>query len=367
MRPHFLFIFCLLLAACSTATPTPSPLPTVVIATVTAPVTPAVGEPSPTSAQAATTEPPTATPRPLTLVHISTEAPNAALAEQAQTFANAEVGWAYSQVTGDAAAVRAQAEAGAAIVLVEGASLVEALPAVAQAFPDTYFIGVGASLAEPLSNGVTLGESRYDQVGFMAGVMAGYATRTQRVAVVSNTNNVSDRNYRNGFLHGVRYTCTRCEVDLVDILDGSAATAAQQAAFYASLSSDVIFAPPGELGAAALQAAATNGAAVIGAETDAYTSVFSEGTAAGADKVLSSVLFSPAQAVAAALAAYRAGDPLSGNLRTEAASGALTLAPYRDAESLLSALDQREIAAVLERLASGLLDTGVDPATGEER
>jgi basic membrane lipoprotein Med (substrate-binding protein (PBP1-ABC) superfamily) len=165
----------------------------------------------------------------------------------------------------------------------------------------------------------------------------------------------------------VRYSCTRCEIDLVDVLDGSAATAAQQAAFYASLSSDVIFAPPGELGAAALEAAATSGAAVIGAETDVYTSVFAEGATTGADKVLSSLLFSPAQAVAAALAAYRAGEPLNGNLRLEAASGALALAPYRDTDGLLSALDRTEIAAVLQRLASGELDTGVDPATGEER
>ena len=85
-----------------------------------------------------------------------------------------------------------------------------------------------------------------------------------------------------------------------------------------------------------------------------------------ADHVLASVYFDPAAAVVAALSAYQSGSPWSGSRPYSAADGAVALAPFRVTEEVLSQLDRSDIAAVLARLASGELETGIDPLTGNE-
>jgi len=48
-------------------------------------------------------------------------------------------------------------------------------------------------------------------------------------------------------------------------------------------------------------------------------------------------------------------------------AGAIRLAPYNAPLEVFSALDRQVIATALGRLADGSLDTGIDPATGEEK
>ncbi len=281
------------------------------------------------------------------------------------------LGWTVQSAPGGAQALTTLAQGGAQVVVVDGADLDAATRAAAGAFPKTYFIDVGqAGAGDPLPNLLTLGAgpTRQDQLGFMDGVVAGYATQAKVLTAVGYTTDATGLKYRNGFLHGVRLSCSRCRVDFVDVTDlNDGAAAAEKARLNASLSSDVVFAAAGAASAAALQAAAGQGAWVLGADADIYLSVFGGGTAAGADKVLASAYFDPGAAVAAALKAFKAGKPWTGPRPFSAATGALILAPYHVSTDVLSDLDRSDALVVIGQLADGSLDTGIDLTTGNEQ
>jgi basic membrane protein A len=283
-------------------------------------------------------------------------------------------GWTVQTApSGDADELTRLAQAGMQVIVVDGADLESATRAAAGAFPKTYFVSLGqagqAGQGDRLPNLLSLGAgpTREDQIGFMAGVVAGYATRAKVLTVVGYTTDATGRKYRNGFLHGVRLSCSRCRVDFVDLTDlNDGQAAADKARLNASLSSDVVFAAAGAASAPALQAAASAGAWVLGADTDIYQSVFGGGAAKGAGKVLASAYFDPGAAVVAALTAYQAGKPWTGALPYSAATGAVALAPIRVSTDVLSDLDRSDTMAVLAQLADGSLDTGIDPTTGNE-
>jgi len=281
-----------------------------------------------------------------------------------------DLGWTVQDAPGGADAITKLAQAGAKVVVADGADLEAATRAAASAFPKTYFIGIGqAGTGDPLPNLLSLGvgPGRQDQLGFMDGVVAGYATQAKILTAVGYTTDATGLKYRNGFLHGVRLSCSRCRVDFVDVADlNDTTTAAEKARLNASLSSDTVFAAAGAAGAAALKSAAGQGAWVLGADTDIYQSVFGGGATAGADKVLASAYFDPGAAVVAALKAYQAGKPWSGPQPYSAATGALVLAPYHVSTDVLSDLDRSDTLAVVGQLADGSLDTGIDLTTGNE-
>jgi len=322
---------------------------------------------SATSAPAATVE---ATATPPTSVRVAYISPSAKTDSVQATVERAaqDFGWKAIE-TQDAApdSIRALAQSGVAVIVAENADL----SALAREFPSVYFISVQQKSGEAApANLLALGgsSSRADQAGFIAGAVAGFATQTQTVTVIGDPNSIEGRNYRNGFLHGVRYTCPKCRVlniDVMDLNDGAEPSAT--AAKYVILDSDVFFAAAGEAGDQALVAAAQAGAWVIGSGGDVYQTRFGGGASAGAEKVLTSVYFDPGAAVYQALAAFHAGQPLTSAQPFSAANGAIHLAPYRDPQGVLSTLDQRDIATALAQLADGSLDTGIDPATGEER
>lgn len=359
----------LLLSACGTPAPAPTltPILSVTLAATTAPPpTPAPATPGPTPTelgQAATAE-----------IHLvgyvaageGTPGVRAALDAAAQAH-----GWQVQT----AADVPSLAQAGAVLIVADGAELEAAVREAAAAHPAVYFIGLNQAEADaPLPNLLTLGgpHPREDQAGFAAGLIAGYVTEVQVVTAIANTATVAGLKYRNGFLHGVRYSCPRCRVDFVDLTDESATQfAAEQAQTHASLSSDVVFAAAGAAGLAGLRAAAEAGAWVIGGGSDAYVGAFDSGTAPGADRLVTSVLFDPAAAAViglnAALEAYALGTPLSGARPFSVANGAVVILPYRVGVEVFSELDQQEVLAALALLADGSLETGIDPVTGNER
>jgi basic membrane lipoprotein Med (substrate-binding protein (PBP1-ABC) superfamily) len=357
--------FLLFLSACAKATPLAPTLvseatPTVNVSTIapgetsTAP-TP-VSEATPTDLP----KPPTPTAPPLTLI----VAARPEIADAVQRAAQ-EFGWRVEQAAeASPETLRPLAQAGASVIVAEGGDL----RALAEEFPNIYFVAVNTSGENWPANVVALGGagSRFDQLGFLAGMAAGLATETKTVAAITDLS-AAGLNYRNGFLHGVRYTCPRCQVQYIDVFDveNGGAQAAQTAALYASISSDVVFAAAGNAGNEALRAAAQEEAWVIGSGGDVYVTVFENGAAPRADKVLTSVRFDAGAAVYQALVQYHAGAPLAGQQPFSAASNAIALAPYR-AEAL-NALDQQDLAAALARLADGSLDTGIDPATGQEK
>ena len=361
----------LLLGACQSPAPTPTPLPTAVVVVQGTPAPAASSTPAGAAATATAPPAPTDTPAPHFIVGYVAEAGGAPrVLEEIQAMAT-PLGWDVVSQSDPATGVGALAELGAQVVVANGAGLEAAAHQAAAAFPNTYFIGVDQSAGgDELPNLLVLGPgdgAREDQLGFMAGVTAGYATRAQVVTAVGYPATPAGLKYRNGFLHGVRYACSRCRVDMVDATDlNSDPAAVERARLNASLSSDVVFAAAGATGLEALRAAATQGVWLIGADSDVYTTEFG-GSGPEADHVLASVYFDPGGAVTAALSAYQSGTPWTGSRPYSAAVGAVALAPFRVTEDVLSELDRSDIAAALALLASGELETGIDPLTGNER
>ncbi len=364
--PRWLAVVCALaLAGCAgtpTATPLPAPALTPAPATATAPPLPTV-----TAAPA-----PTATASGVLLAFLAGDGDPRPLAA-AQTTA-AELGWRFESRSATApeapAALQEWAAQGAGVIVVEGAGLTEATRAAAAEWPAVYFIGLGqAAEAETPGNLLALGgaQDRLDQAGFLAGMLAGFATETERVAVFSDPTSPEGRKYRNGFLSGVRYTCPKCRLDTLDLTgSGTADLARAEGVKYAALGADVIFAAAGPAGEAALLGAAEAGAVVIGSHSDARTTVFGGG-AAGADRVLTSVYADPGAALAGALRAFHAGQPLSGAQPLSLANAGIGLAPLQDPAGRVEPLDVQEVETARQRLAARTLETGVDPLTGDER
>ena len=372
----------LFLAACTSPSPTAAlTAPPTVLLTAQA-STPVGGATATTAAPAATettvlpatTAAPTAMP--LMVGYVTGASGAAGVLDALQATAKGFSWPVQTAPSGDADGLTKLAQAGAQVIVVDGAGLADAARAAAVAFPKTYFISLTppgqsgqAGQGDPLPNLLSLGAgpTREDQIGFMACVVAGYATRAKVLTAVGYTTDATGLKYRNGFLHGVRLSCSRCRVDFVDLTDlNDGPTAAGKARLNASLSSDVVFAAAGAASADALQAAAGAGAWVLGVDADIYQSVFGGGTAKGAGKVLASAYFDPGAALTAALKAYQAGRPWTGALPYSAATGAVTLAPIRVSTDVLSDLDRSDANAVLAQLADGELDTGIDPTTGNE-
>jgi basic membrane protein A len=280
---------------------------------------------------------------------------------QVQSFA-AVNGWTFVPAPVSAESLREQAQAGVEVIVIAEPGLGPAIAEVAGEHPQSYFIALHAQVAEPPGNVLALGGpgDRIDQAGFLAGLVAGHATETERVAVFSDTTTPTGLKYRNGFLAGVRYACPQCQRDIIDMA-GSEATefAGGEGAKVAALGADVVFAAAGQAGEAALVAAAQNGAWVIGSPSSAVRP---------AEKTLTQVLMGSAPALAAALAHYRDGQPRAGVEPLSLANGSLGLEPFSPAADLvLSPLDRQEIEATIRKLADGSLETGVDPVTGEEK
>ncbi len=347
----------LLLAACAAPTSTAVP----------ASATPAAIRPAVATATAAPSTAPANTPLPLTPTsppvvagYVALDGGTPGALDGVQRFGR-DFGWSV-QTGQDAEALQALAQAGAKVVVADGPGLEAATRAAAKANPLTHFVGVNQAGEEaPLPNLLTLGGalSREDQLGFVAGALAGLVSQGHVVSVISYPSSREGLKYRNGFLHGVRYACPRCRVDFIDLSGPKDASAADRARMNASLSSDVLFAAPGPAGLQGLAAAAQQGAWVIASGApDAAQGL--------GDKALTSVYFDASAAVYAALAGYAGGKPAAGPQPWSAANGAVSLAPYGVSEEVLSSLDRQDIQTLLERLASGELDTGIDPGSGLE-
>jgi len=267
------------------------------------------------------------------------------------------------------AAVRAAAQAGTAVIVADGPELEAEARSAASQFPAIYFICLQLNGSGLPPNVLALGATpREDQAGFLAGMAAGFVTKATRVAVIGDPTSAAGLRYRNGFLHGVRYTCAKCRLDNIDVRNASdVAGTVDTAAKYALYGVDVFFAAAGDAGDAALVKVTQAGAWGIGSGRDVVAPLFNGGSAAGADKILTSVYLDPAAALSNALTLYHAGTPLTGTQSLSAATGALIFAPDHGSTGGLSALDRHDLATMVTQLADGSFDTGIDPATGEER
>lgn len=363
-RKRDLFVVAVLagaLAACTAPNPAP---PTI----TTAPPTPAIVVSTATNtAPADTPDPapsPTAPATAHTLVLFTEAADNIAGVEPLSNFAQQQ-GWQFGLASAREAQALLAAEGPVAVVSVSAELSPQEWLTLAQQHPETYFVILGSPEAgvEIPANLLFIGgpARREDQAGFLAGVTAGLTTKAQRVAVFSDTTTPAGLKYRNGFAAGVRYTCPRCQLDVIELSAFSEVVFAEALGQkYALLGADVVFAAAaGDAGTFALAGAAQNGAWAIADDSILLSRV------PDSDQVLTRVSLDVFAAVESALTDFAAGRPRSGVESLSLANGGVVLAPIR--EGVLSPLDLQDIESVKRRLAEGALETGVDPLTGEEK
>jgi basic membrane lipoprotein Med (substrate-binding protein (PBP1-ABC) superfamily) len=248
-----------------------------------------------------------------------------------------------------------------------GSGFGEAVFAAAQARPEIRFVAVEERNLEPLPNLLVVGGDniRRDQAAFMAGMLAGIENRNEYIGWIGESETTQGKFYTNGFIHGVRFICPRCRVFPYNLGPGADAQAGLIVA--GSLQEDSVdtaSAIPGTAGEAALVDLAQNGVRVAGAQADFYESVFSGGTAGGAKNVLGGIAFRPDLLLADLLARFFQGEVFADPVSYSLESGGLEYASFPN--DWISVGRQNYLREVLAELASGRLDTGVNPQTGDE-
>ncbi|MEL7234443.1 MAG: BMP family ABC transporter substrate-binding protein, partial [Chloroflexota bacterium] len=208
---------------------------------------------------------------------------------------------------------------------------------------------------------------REDQMGYAVGVMAALMTESGVVGGVFGREIPPVVKFRNGYENGIRATDPEIEILGVYIDSFVAPERGQSAAEqFLGEGADVIFGGGGQTGNGGILYAAQQGALVIGVDQDQYFTIFGAGETPGAENIMTSAVKRVDSAVFQLIEAlveggedWPGGDVFIGNV----ANGAVGVAPPNDAEVPQEVLDA--VDEVLEAIAEGELETGVDPVTGE--
>jgi basic membrane lipoprotein Med (substrate-binding protein (PBP1-ABC) superfamily) len=255
---------------------------------------------------------------------------------------------------------------GYSAIVTVGFLISDATRTAAEANPGVFFIGVDQFFAEPVANLVGI-QFREDQAGFLAGVMAALVTESGKIGGVYGEEIPPVVKFRNGFEQGAKYI--NPEIEILGVYVGSfidQPAGRETAENMIGEGVDVIFGAGGPTGSAAIQAAAEQGLKVIGVDQDEYFTTFGSGETPGAENIITSAVKRVDQGVYDMLAAVTVGTvewPVTSLYLMEAASAGVGFAPANDAD--LPAEVTAQVSGVLALLASGELETGVDPVTGE--
>jgi basic membrane lipoprotein Med (substrate-binding protein (PBP1-ABC) superfamily) len=255
--------------------------------------------------------------------------------------------------------------AGYDMVVTVGPLLGETTRAMAETYPDVRFVAVDGAYEAAPDNLMGLA-FREDQIGFLAGALAGLVSESQTVGVVAGMDTPATRRLRSGYESGVRHVCAECAV-LAIAIDSSTDPARGRTAALSQTAedADVIFGVGGPTGSGAVLGAAQQGVWAIGVDQDEYYTTFEAGTANGSARLLSSAVKRADNAIYSVVKDSVLGIPNPDARLFDASLAGVDLAPFHDAESAVSDEIKVKLAEVLRMLASGELDTGVDPVSGE--
>lgn len=337
------------LAACSTAATADKPA-----------VTPTLGP----------TLTPSPTPLPLALLVSPAQPRNTAeqLARQSvEEFATAQ-GWVLKRLEPGADGLTLALLENPRLVAFVGSGMGEQITAAAAARSDLLFAAVEESGVTPATNLLVVGGEhlRGDQAAFLAGLLAGLDTQNDYVGWIGEAGTVRGKLYQNGFRHGVRYTCPLCRIFDYELPSVADAAAGQMAAdSLAGDYADTASAIPGPAGNAALLDLASGRIRIAGAQPDFQTGLFGDDGASGALQVLGSPAVRPDILLADLLPRFLGGEKFDAAVPYSIENGSLEFAPFSN--DWITPGQQRFLGEILAQIASGRLDIGVDPQTGEER
>lgn len=256
------------------------------------------------------------------------------------------------------AAIAARIAAGDNVLVLAGDGQGAAVSAAAAAHVAVTFIYMGQPAPAATNNLIVLGADGFpaDELGFLAGLAAGAASRSEVVAAVVSLLDVSGRAYDSGFQNGMRVACARCKYIQIDtrIYAGLDVQQALLIRLREDEKVDTLWVAPGAGGDWLLEGCAQQGCSIV---TNGKPAAKLEPAVAAVVALRPDL---PLTAILDALWEERA--PVV-PVMLNAASGALQLQPL-GARAALTAGDVSVVMDFANRLASGELATGVDPATG---
>jgi basic membrane protein A len=276
-------------------------------------------------------------------------------------------GWDIRRVTPGPEPLESRNLGGPRLFAAIGSEFGEAVAAAAQAHPEVRFLAMDVRGAAPSANLLVVGgDFRRDQAAFMAGLLAGIENRNDYVGWIGEEGTARGKIYQNGFRHGIRYVCPRCRLFDFELSPSADAAAGISAAGQLIQNYiDTASAMPGAAGEAGLADLAGHGVRVAGAGPDFYRFVFGGGSTPGADHVLGEVAFRPDVLLAERLERFVDGEDFTDPSAYSLENGGLAFAEFTN--DWVSAARRDYLTGILDEVAAGRLDIGVDPDTGEER
>lgn len=330
-------------------------------------VTPTVSTASPT-AKPVPISTPTSEPFALLMAPESQSTSAEQLAVRAVEEFASQRGWELKRVTPGEEALGADRLGNPGLVAAIGSGLGQAVYSAAQAHPEIRFIAIEETGLQPLPNLLVVGGDNFrrDQAAFMAGLLASIENRNDYVGWIGEADTTRGKIYQNGFRHGIRYNCPRCRVfDFELAASADAAAGSSAASQLLENYIDTASAIPGAAGEAGLADLAKNGVRVAGAESDFYLSIFKNGAAAGAKNVLGEIAFRPDILMADLLPRFMDGETFAEPISYSLENGGLEYPPFPN--DWISSARRDRLQKILAEVASGRLDIGIDPQTGDER
>ncbi|MFV9504781.1 MAG: BMP family lipoprotein, partial [Oscillochloridaceae bacterium umkhey_bin13] len=254
------------------------------------------------------------------------------------------------------------------VIVTVGFLIADATQAAAAANPNIVFIGVDQFYAPGTVTDNLVGlQFREDQAGFLAGALAAMVSESGTIGIVAGQEIPPVKKFKHGFDNGAQYV--RPDINLLGVYLPTfidPALGASTAEQMIGEGADVIFGAGGPTGSGAIKAAAERGTFVIGVDQDEFVTTFGNGSAPGADKILSSATKRVDVAVATEIAAVIKGTFQGNGIAVfDAAGNGVGLADFHLAAANVTPAMQAKLDEIFKALADGSLNTGVDPAGGD--
>jgi basic membrane protein A len=235
----------------------------------------------------------------------------------------------------------------------------DAIKAAAEKHPDIKYAIVDFAYDPAISNvqGIVFAE---DEAGYLAGVLAASMSESGVVAAVGGVEIPPVQKFLIGYENGAKSVNADIQVKKVYIDSFTdRARGAEAARSFIAEGADVIFGAGGQTGSGGIQAAAQDGVYVIGVDQDEYVTTFQNGSAPGADKILSSAIKRVDVAVFTAIQDAQAGTFKGGTAVFSAANEGVGLASFNKADGVIPAETKTLIETTVAGLADGSIKTNV--------
>ncbi|KAF9436125.1 hypothetical protein BGZ76_004747 [Entomortierella beljakovae] len=228
----------------------------------------------------------------------------------------------------------------------------------------------------PVGNIVSVMYSE-DQIGFLAGLVAGEVAKTRggKVAVIGGVDQPSVRRQVNGFGSGVKVACSTCRP--YGVYAGTFEANPQLSTKVSKILRDrkvsVVFNAASIFGTMTLKNLTTqDGIYGIGSGSDEWITNWAYGSVPGSEHILTSVQTDYTVMVRSVMqsvlrANLTGGSTVFYGVNPDPHQSAIKLAPVHEASRVFTKEIQNKIQGYIVDLAKGKLTTGVDHKSGESR